>query len=121
MANYTHIENFLKCTSVLLDAVNNDHTILQLIVDKMPDFVPNIGQEITVFLRALEIIIKTPNDTKAIISKFRNFAKSSEDGSYLMSPLLSVAMESIANLNYKTLLTSTDFSKSEVCKYLQIK
>ncbi len=121
MANYTHIENFLKCTSVLLDAVNNDHTILQLIVDKMPDFVPNIGQEITVFLRALEIIIKTPNDTKAIISKFRKFAKSSEDGSYLMSPLLSVAMESIANLNYKTLLTSTDFSKSEVCKYLQIK
>ncbi len=121
MTNYTHIENFLKCVSILLDTMNNEPQILPLIVEKMPEFIPNVGQEVTVFLRALELIIKTPSDTKAIISKFRKYAKSSEDGSYLMSPLLSVAMEHIDNLNYKTILTSTDFSKSEVCKYLRIR
>ena len=121
MANFVQIGNFLKCCAVLLDTINNDPQILPLIVAKMPEFVPNIGQEITVFLRAFELIIKSENDTKAVVSKLRQFAKSSEDGSYLMSPLLSVAMENIANLDYKTILSSTDFSKSEVCKYLKIK
>ena len=101
--------------------INNVPQILPLIVEKMPDFIPNIGQEITVFLRAFEMIIKQKTDAKAVISKFRKFAKSSEDGSYLMSPLLSVAMENVSSLDYKTILTSTDFSKSEVCKYLQIR
>ena len=121
MANYIHVENFLKCASSLVDTINNVPQILPLIVEKMPDFIPNIGQEITVFLRAFEMIIKQKTDAKAVISKFRKFAKSSEDGSYLMSPLLSVAMENVSSLDYKTILTSTDFSKSEVCKYLQIR
>ena len=121
LANHIHIANFLKCASVLLDMLNNDPQILPLIAEKMPEFIPNIGQEITVCLRAFELMIKPDSDNKAIISKFRQYAKSSDDGSYLMSPLLSIAMENVANLNYKTILTSTDFSKSEVCKYLQIK
>lgn len=121
IANYTYSENFLKCTAILLDAMYRDSQILPLIIEKMAEFVPNIGQEITMFLRALELIVSQDADTEKIISKLREFAKSSEDGNYLLSPLLSVAMENVSTLDYKNILISTDFSNNETCKYLKIK
>lgn len=121
VTNCLYIENFLKCTAVLLDSLYADPQILYLIVEKMADFVPNIGCEITVLLRVLEFITSAGDSTEIVIAKLREFAKSSEDGNYLLSPLLSVAMEKVSTLDYKHILTSNDFSNGEICKYLKIR
>ena len=90
-------------------------------MEKIPDSVPSIGQEITAFLRVLELVVSSGDNLDRTISMMREFAKQSDDGSYLLSPLISVAMKQGQDLNIRKILTETDFTKLELCEYLKIK
>ena len=121
ISNYKQIENFLICESILLDSLYSNPQLISLIMEKIPDFVPSIGQEITAFLRVLELVVSSSDNLDRTISMMREFAKQSEDGSYLLSPLTSVAMKQVQDLNIRKILTETDFSKLELCEYLKVK
>ena len=123
-ANYEQIESFLKCTSKLLDELRNNSKLLELVMNKMPEFVPTMGQEITVFLRMLTMMQGSTDNFDKIIAKIRNFAHQSEDGTYLLSPLLSAALDTLgqsSELNYTQILDNNETIDLEKCKYLAIK
>ena len=123
-ANYEQIESFLKYTSKLLDELRNNSKLLALIMDKIPEFVPTMGQEITVFLRMLTMMQNPTNNFDEIITKIRNFAQQSEDGTYLLSPLLSAAFntpDQLNDLNYFQIINNNETIDLERCKYLIIK
>jgi hypothetical protein len=51
----------------------------------------------------------------------RDFAKQSDDGTYLLSPLLSAIMQQDDNWNLETILKETNFTNLDNCVYLKIK
>ncbi len=121
IANYKQIESFIKSNSKLFDSLYSNPEIFNLIMQKLPDFVPVIGREITVFLRSLGLIIESENNFDKVISLLRDFARTSSDGTYLLSPINSIATANTENLDMLKLLQNTDFTKYDVCKYLKLK
>ncbi|MBQ7524166.1 MAG: hypothetical protein IJT08_00985 [Alphaproteobacteria bacterium] len=123
--NFTEMSKFLRCTAGLFDAFYSSPQLLELVLKKIPEFVPAIGHEITVVLRVVELLSKTgevPFDE--ITNKLREFARQSEDGTYLLSPLISAAMaaaETEGNMDFPKLLNETDFTKLDICRYLKIR
>lgn len=119
--NFKEIAKFLKSASKLIDSLYEDPQLIDLMLVKIPEFIPIIGHEISTFLRILELIAVSNENFDAAISKMREISQESEDGTYLISPLISVAMEISDDLDYKKILTETDFSKLEICKYLKVR
>ena len=123
IVNYEQMEDLLKCLSMLLDELYSDPKLIELIVDKIPEYVPKMGDEITFFLRELEII-NSANNVEMLVSKNREFVMKTDDGTYLLSPLVSIAMEAVKNkqnVSYKKILTDTASFTGEMQKYLAIK
>ena len=121
ISNYIGIAKFMQCCSSLLDTLYIDNNLIFLIVEKIPYYVPQIGKELTAFIKALTIIYSKDYNFDDLVSKFRNFAKQSDDGSYLMSPLLSLAMDKIQSLDYTAILNSQEILSLNACKYLRIR
>ena len=123
IVNYEQIGRFLQCLSMLLDELYSAPKLIELIVDKIPEYIPQMGEEITFFLRELGIIT-SKNDIEMIVSKSREFAMKSDDGTNLLSPMVSIAMEdskSQKTINYNKILTNIKFITGDMQKYLAIK
>ena len=59
-----------------------------------------------------------------LITKSREYAMKSDDGTNILSPLVSIAIESLKNkqdVSYKKILTDTALFTGEMQKYLAIK
>jgi hypothetical protein len=121
ITNYKEAAKFLMCCSSLLDAMYADPTLVDLILQKLPETIPVLAQEITVMLYILKFILQNPTKTDEPMEKLREFATSSEDGTYLLSQLISVAMSSTGAPNFKNLLTRDDISNADNCSYLKIR
>ncbi|MDR0942020.1 MAG: hypothetical protein LBM19_00135 [Holosporales bacterium] len=121
ISNYIETAKFLRVSSKLLDAIYENPTIVDLILEKTPQSIPLIGREIVAMLRVLEIIVANPDDINSAIEKAREFATSSEDGTHLLSQLISVALEYPDNVDFIKLLSETDFSNKNLHKYLKIR
>ncbi len=120
ITNFNEISKYLKCCSKLLNALYKEPETLDLILSKIPEFVPQLGKEISVALRVFELIMEKPNENfNNAIEKMRDFAKQSEDGTYLLSPILSIAMKEDNPDSLK--IQETDFSNLDLCIYLNIK
>ncbi|MDR1390934.1 MAG: hypothetical protein LBI95_00995 [Holosporales bacterium] len=119
--NFKEISKFLICCSKLLDSIYLNQDIVDLMLRKIPQFIPAIGKEITVMLQVLELLISSEDFFDKVIEKMREFASQFPDGTYLMSPLLSAAMEKVEFLDYKELLKNINLSNLSFCKYLKIR
>lgn len=124
ITNFNEIFKYLKCCSKLLNTLYNQPGVLDLILEKIPEFIPQLGKEITIMLRVFELVMENPDENfNNAIEKMRSFAKQSEDGTYLLSPILSIAIENNNpdTLNFKQMIQETDFSNLDLCHYLNIK
>lgn len=124
ITNLNEISKYLKCCLKLLNVLYNDPEIIDLILSKVPEFVPQLGKEISIALRIFELVITKPNENfNDAIEKMRDFARQSEDGTYLLSPILSAGMKNndIDSLDFKKIIQETDFSDLDLCDYLNIK
>jgi len=124
ITNFNEIFKYLKCCSKLLNTLYNQPKVLDFILEKIPEFVPQLGKEITIMLRVFELVIEKPDENfNNAIEKMRTFAKQSEDGTYLLSPILSIAMENnnLDTLDFRQMIQETDFSNLDLCNYLNIK
>lgn len=125
ISNYNEISKFLKCSSKLLDTLYKSPGLLDSLLQKIPEFIPQLGKELTVMLRVLELTVTDNADDKLneVISKLRDFAKQSDDGTYLLSPLISISMNTQEqnSLDFEKIIQETDFSSLDVCCYLNIK
>ncbi len=124
ITNFNEISKYLKCCSKLLYALYKEPEVIDLILSKIPEFIPQLGKEISIALRVFELIIEKPDENfNNAIEKMRNFAKQSADGTYLLSPILSIAMKenNPDSLKFKKIIQETDFSNLDLCIYLNIK
>lgn len=128
ISNFNEISKYLTCSSKLLNALYNQGELLDTLIQKIPEFVPQIAQEITIMLKILKLIVDTPAANLdqifyQVIELMRNFAKQSDDGTYLLSPLLSAAMASgdVNNVDFATIIQGDDVQKLDNCIYLNIK
>ena len=123
IVNYEQIELLLKCLSILLDELYSEPKLIELIVDKIPEYVPHIGEEITFFIRVLETL-SSQNNIEMLITKSREYAMKTDDGTNILSPLVSIAIEALKNkqdVSYKKILTDTASFTGKMQKYLAIK
>ncbi len=124
ISNFNEISKYLKCCSKLLSTLYKEPETLDSILNKLPEFVPQLGKEISVALRVFELVMEKPDENfNNAIEKMREFAKQSEDGTYLLSPILSIVMkdDNPDSLNFKKLIQETDFSNLDLCNYLNIR
>jgi hypothetical protein len=121
ISNYTEIVKFLKSCSKFIDAIYQFSGIIDLILEKCPREVPFLAKEIAIMLRILEMVIASSKDIETPIAKMRDFASSEEDGTYLLSSLISLAMHDFENADFKEILSRTDFSDPDVRIYLKIR
>ena len=121
IGNFKEIAKFLKCVSKLFDSFYEDPKLVDLMLEKIPEFIPIIAGEIIVLLRILELTINSNKNFDMAINKIKEFAQQPEDGNYLISPIISAALENGNEIDYKKILVETDFSKLEICKYLRIR
>ncbi|MDR2667088.1 MAG: hypothetical protein LBB34_03190 [Holosporales bacterium] len=119
-SNYAEIGKFLKACSRLIDTIYQSPQIIDLILQKCPEEVPYIAYEIVVILKILEMVIASPEDIEAKMTLMMDFASSLEDGTWLLSSLLSLVMKDPENANFEEILSSTDFSNSDMRIYLKI-
>ena len=119
--NCKEISKFLKCAAKLLESFYEDSSLLPTLIQNDPLSIVSISKETTVMLLALKIILKDPKDQEPVIKKMREFAKTSEDGTYLLSTIMSIAMTN-PNLDFKKALkTEESFKNQEYRKYLEIR
>ncbi|MDR0695448.1 MAG: hypothetical protein LBF56_01580 [Holosporales bacterium] len=121
ITNYREAAKFLKCCSKLLDAMYADQSLINLILEKIPEVVPTLACEVTVMLHVLKLVLRDPSNIAGPMKKLRDFATSSEDGTHLMSQLISAAMGSPEDVNFSNLLGADDVSNADTCRYLEIR
>jgi hypothetical protein len=123
IARFREIAKFLMICSALLEALYSDRELLTLVVERLPEDVRHIAAEIVAMLRVMQMVVSDPNNTEPPITEMLEFAGSAEDGTYLLSRLLSAAWVGSSGdaVNFKELLLSQNFPGGEKRLYLPIK
>ncbi|MDR1365169.1 MAG: hypothetical protein LBJ42_01105 [Holosporales bacterium] len=112
---------FLTACASLLDALYNDGELISIIVNRIPEDVPHIAMEITTMLYVIEMITKEPTNIERPVNRLLEFATSAEDGTRLLSRLMTCLMASESRMVIKEKLLSSDFPAAHERKYLSMR
>ena len=118
--NYTEISKILRKVSLLLEELYNNRGLLDQILEKDSLSAISMAKEIMNMLSVLDLILKDKNEIDSKIEKMREFARSSEDGTYLLSSVISNAMQD-EKTDLKKNVAEIDFLKRDQRRFLKIR
>jgi hypothetical protein len=122
--SYSLIAKFIRIASRLHQAMNADISVLGKLMVKDPDSVIHIAKEFVLMLEVLACVLasesKPASKTEEVYRMMRDFSKASDEGTYLLSIPVSVAMSNDKEFNSSDLIESCDFSDKSAMLYLKI-
>lgn len=120
-SNYIQATKFLKSMLYFVEALYTNQQILQILLTKLSEFVPILGKEVTEFWKAVGLMNGEVDSIDKIINSLKEFAKSSDDGCYLLSPITSIAMNTDDKPDFEKILQDPDLQIPDYRKYLKIR
>jgi archaellum component FlaC len=114
---------FLMMGATLLGALYKDRELLPTMVSRIQEDVPHVAREITTMLYIVEMIIKDPADIESPVKKMIELSSSAEDGTYLLSRIMTYLMSQSADspIDFRTCLSSPDFPGEDKRAHLTIR
>ena len=116
--NYQETAKFLKATSKIFEAFYEDQDLLVEVIKKDPYSILQISRESIEMLSILTEIIEDPNEISKKISSMQEFATISEDGTNLLSTLLSLAMD---GNDIRKIVDNSQFSDKSQNHFLKVR
>ncbi len=114
--NCSEIAKFLTCSSVLFEKLYENKDLLPKIIQRDPLSILPASEEILTMLSIANMVM---NETtlSTIVQKMRQFSRESEDGTHLLSPVLSGAMEKDNTVDFSNLVYKQNLGR----EYLKIR
>jgi hypothetical protein len=109
--------------ATLLDALYRDRELLPLIVSRIPEDIQHVAREITTTLYIIEMVIKAPTDIEQPINKMVELSASAEDGTCLLSRIITCLMSQPAGgtVDVRSLLLAPNFPGEDARMYLAVR
>ena len=94
---------------------NDDRYIYNLII-VCPDMIPCLAKEFNVIINIGSVLMKDYKNLKKVIWIINSCVESSDENTYLLSTIFTLAMNE--NMPLNQIINSKDVSNKQVCKYL---
>ncbi|MDR1234235.1 MAG: hypothetical protein LBJ92_03775 [Holosporales bacterium] len=118
---YDEISKFLRIVSRFHQLMNVDASILSRLMMKDPDIVIHIAKEFVLMLQVLESVSGSEPKIEDIHKRIRDFVVFADDGTYILSVLVSIAMKNgIPNGDFVKSVESWDLADKSIMRYLKV-
>ncbi len=112
------LSKFLKIGIKLLNefARVKDERYLYNLILSCPDMIPCLAKEFNVIINVGNLLRRDYKNVKGVINVLDQFVKLSDENTYLLSTIFTVALET--DMSFEQILRSRDVSDKKLCKYL---